>query len=357
MAWDGSYGENEPGAASGGYDPDTGAAVQQKKKPAAAAAATASESAALDARRKELEDKKARGEPLTPEEEAYLSPNNVGRPTQAIAPNGGWNGPVTNTGPNSLTDLRDRFLAERASTSAYRPNQVAGDPASRVALDRADFQQARGMSLDHIRNLQDVAAGRVPSIADAQRRAAMLDATQSAYGLAAASAPSQGSGGLRSALRATQEGARRAGLDAAMIQAKEISDARSQIGGQLEGLRTGDQNVAIAEAKRLQDLGISDADRALRAATTNSQTGLDAYKTYVDERAGLGKLGLEAEQTSSTTRLNEAKIEDMRNQLEFAYAQLAQAKSEAERNRWFGVVGSILGALGGVGAAAAGAPA
>jgi hypothetical protein len=267
---------------------------------------------------------------------------------------GGGTGESGLPAPGSLTDLRDKFLQERAGVTPYAPERVSGGPAGVVGLQAGDINQTRSMGLEHLRTLQDVAAGRTPSVADAQRRAAMLDATQSAYGLAGAAAPSQGAGGLRAALRATQEGGRRSGLDAALIQAKEISDARGQIGGQLEGMRTADQNLALAEAARLQNLGITDADRALRAGETNSRLGLDAYRASVEEKAGLGKLGLDAETTAAGTRLSEAKIQDMRAQLDYLYKKLEVETDMEKRKQTMAMIGTIVGAIGGVGAAAAG---
>jgi hypothetical protein len=332
MAWDGNYGENEYGGGTG-VDADTGTATQKRKAPAGAQPVDGASKKEWDDYTKSVQAKAARGE-ATPEELAWL--NSKGAPTQAIAP--GWNGPVTSsTGPNSLSALRDKFLAERDGVGHYDPGRIGANPAERSALE-----EARGRQLQHLDTLQGVASGVTPGVADAQRRAAVFDSTQSALGNAAAAAPTLGAGAFRATQRAVQEGGRRSGLDAGLIAAQEQAAARGQIGTVLDQVRGLDQTLAI-----------SDAERAQRGEGLSVDAALKGRQLYIDERAGLGKLGLDAEGTASTTRLNEAKIEDMRAQLDFAYAQLAQAKSESERNRWFGVIGSILGGAAAVGSAAA----
>jgi hypothetical protein len=221
----------------------------------------------------------------------------------------------------ALTDLRDKFLLERGQVTDTRPT-----------LDRSQSDQVCELQLGQASNLQGVIAGTTPSVADAQRRAAMLDANQNILGLAAAAPPSAGGGSRRAAFRQLSEGGRRVGLDSALIKANEVSQANQQLGSLLGQTRTADNQLSI-----------EDAGNALKAR------GLG-----IEERMGLGKLGLDAQTTESETQLRTAQIQNMQDQLDFAYAQLDQAKDEAERNRWFGVIGSILGAAGGVGAAAVG---
>lgn len=332
--------------------------------------------------------------------------------TRGATPN--WEGRYQEGATKGLTDLRDQFLNERHNVSPYPVGPVGTQNTPVIALDRSgidsdrgmalsnigtlrdvsegrglattptEIEEARTMSLSHLKNLQDIASGKVPGVGDAQRAAAMAEAQQTAIGLAASGAAAGGgAGALRAGLRSINEAGRRVGVDTALIAAKEAADARAgigagienlrsadqafglaraaeqigarnQIGSQIENLRGADQGLAVSEAGRLQGVATSDVDRMLKADTTSAQLGLDAYKTSVEEKAGLGKLGLESEQTASQTRLNEAKIQDMKDQLKFLYEKLRTETNVEERKQTFALIGSILGALGGVGAAAAG---
>jgi hypothetical protein len=270
----------------------------------------------------ELRRKRAAGEPLTEAEAAIL--DTTPGPTTAV-PVGpgsaaGWSG--MGKSADALTALRDKFLAERAGIGGPAPT-----------LDRTGSDRLGGMQLDQIGQLQRVASGLTPSIADAQRRSAMLDATQSILGTAAASRPGELGGGQRAAFRALSDAGRRAGLDSALVKANEVSQAQGQI-GQLLGSARGAEN----------QLALGNLDSSLRSR------GMD-----IDQSLGLGKLGLEAQTTESETRLREAQINDLREKIDFAYAQLAQERDEGRRKMWMDMITSTVGALAGVGAAAAGA--
>lgn len=220
-----------------------------------------------------------------------------------------------------LRDLRDKFLAER--------DQI---PGTAPQLDRGRVDQSRGLMLDQVGQLQGIANGTTPSIADAQRRAAMLDSSQSILGTAAAGAPRLGAGSLRTAFRSLSDAGRRAGLDASLVKANEMSQARGQIGSLLGNVQTGDIQTG--------QLGL---DSQLRSR------GMD-----IDQSLGLGKLGLEAQTTESETRMREAQIQNLRDQIDFAYAKLAQEKDEGRRKMWMDFITSTVGALAGLGAVAAG---
>jgi hypothetical protein len=161
----------------------------------------------------------------------------------------------------------------------------------------------------------------------------MLDANQNVLGLAATARPGDGGGARRAAFRQFSDSGRRAGLDAAMVKATEASQARGQIGGILDQTRGADVNLSLAD---------------LRA-------GIDNRGQTIEERMGLGRLGLDAQTVESETRLRESQIEDLKGKLKFAYDQLAQQKDQAGKDRWAGIITGIVGALGGAGAAYVGA--
>jgi hypothetical protein len=118
-----------------------------------------------------------------------------------------------------------------------------------------------------------------------------------------------------------------------MVKATEMSQARGQIGGILDQARGADVNLSLAD---------------LRA-------GIDNRGQTIEERMGLGRLGLDAQTVESETRLRESQIEDLKGKLKFAYDQLAQQKDQAGKDRWAGIITGIVGALGGAGAAYVGA--
>src|SRR5688500_3137369 len=162
---------------------------------------------------------------------------------------GTWIPPST-----ALTALRDKFLAERGGVGGAPPR-----------LDQGQSDQIRGLQLDQYAQLQRMASGQAPSIADAQRRAAMFDASQSAMGLVGAQPGDAGAS--RAALRQLSDNARRAGLDASLVKANEISQAQGQIGALLGSTRTADNQLALGSV-----------DASLRSR------GLD-----VEQSLGLGK--------------------------------------------------------------------
>lgn len=228
-------------------------------------------------------------------------------------------GPGSTADP--LRDLRDKFLAERAGV---------GGPAPTLATGPAD--QARGLLLDQAGRLGGIASGLTPSVADFQRQAALFDVNQTALG--AAGGMRGDAGASRTLFRSLGDQGRRVGIDAAAIKAGEMNQANALLGSLLGDVRAGDTDIA----------------------GKNLEAGLKSRGIDVEERTALGKLGLEAQTTESETRLREAQIKKLQDDIDFAYAQLKSETDAKKREFWGNVITSSIAAIAGVGAAAAGRP-
>lgn len=250
------------------------------------------------------------------------------------SPTYGYDANAGNAATSGVRDLRNRFLSER---DAAGPGP--GYPGAKgFATDTTRSDVFRQRQLENLAALEAQARGEGPSVAAVQQRAGQMDINQNALGLAAGG----DAGSRRMAARTLSDNGRRNVLDASLLRNKEMMDARQLVGQQ-------------AGEGRLADIGIDtgNANRFTDASKANQEASLRNRQLTIEERQGLGNLGLNAQNTETQTAQAAAQIQNLKDQLKFAYDQLAQARDEAEKERWAKIITSTIGAIATVGAAGA----
>lgn len=140
--------------------------------------------------------------------------------------------------------------------------------AGQTQINDGAGQQVRGMQLGHLQALQDRAAGRGPSVADAQFKANMALVADEQLGAAAGARGTGRSGMRREAMLAIGRAGQQAALQSGMLKAQEQIGATGQLTGALSDVRGTDTTTAIQQAGMNQAVNLQNAQEA---NTTNRQ--------------------------------------------------------------------------------------
>lgn len=266
---------------------------------------------------------------------AHQSPNGTITPGGAtdwrgnpVAP-GQW-GNVTPPGQDAQdwTKTRDELFRQAAGITPTDPkwSQYMSGFTPRSGETRLSQQE-------QTQRLIDMAEGRGPSLGRATLAGGLQDVQNSALGLAARG----DAGGRRAALRTMSDMGRRAAADAGVIDVNQQLGALGALSGHLTGIRTADDAI-----------GTSDADRFRNVTSDNARLTGDMRSDDLRFKSELLGHGLQAQQNDTAAAMTQAQIKDLKDQLQFAYEQLAQAKDQADRDFWGKMITSTIGALGGV---------
>lgn len=283
--------------------------------------------------------------------------------------------------------------AQRLQTALQGQTRVGA-----TGFDASQADQSRAMALQNVQDLQATAAGAGAGqqAAAARLKLALQRSSEMASGRAA-----QARGAERRGLRRESmlEGGRRALEGATALEAQSAQErqtAQGQLGQQLQATRTTDVDVAAKqsqldqERKTLQaqldaaraannadavnaiNVKMADLearrqefnttarnqaqaraeDQGFSAQNLNNQTGLEVSRLTEEQRVGNERLKLDASKAAQDAAQGLLTENARQEQLAFAREQLRQAKDQADRQFWGGIISSLLSGVASVGAAA-----
>jgi hypothetical protein len=160
---------------------------------------------------------------------------------------------------------------ERVQASTIAPTTVgAAQQAGPTTVGQATVaqgpqNQARGLQMSSIQQLQDIAAGRGPDLASPQLQAGLRAASGEALGAASAATGAERAAARLEAGNAIARGGTDAAIAAAMGQAQRQQQAIGQVGAQ-------------AGALRGQDIGLAVDTAGLQQQAANLQAQLEAAR-------------------------------------------------------------------------------
>lgn len=234
-------------------------------------------------------------------------------------------------------------FSDPGAATTYEPERVAGPrsvqvgemaPVERVqsrdvALPgeaaRADFERFGGAQLQtapaeavrsrqegYLGMLEQRAAGRSPSVAEASYLAKLGDAERSALGAASRARGSERGAARLQAIRDVSEGTRRAALDAATLRAGEMASAEQALGTGLGGVRGQDIGQATTQAELQQGAGlqtqrIGAETSQFNAGAANERTALQV-RTDAENAARAQEAGLAGAAAANTRTMSEAEL-------------------------------------------------
>lgn len=243
----------------------------------------------------------------------------------------------------------------------------AVDPITGQRVDTTQAEQVRAQQLGLAGSLNDVIAGRAPSVAELQLGRALQENINNQRGLQAANSGG-GNYGLaaRAAAQQIAQLNAKAASDAAILRATEGATARSQLGQVLDQARgtdvaTATTNANLGQAAQVQNQNTRtdivktqaqlDAERralaatqGLAASTTNATNTIDVNKTNVananDVALKNASLDLTGQTTNAankltTNQVNAAALNDAaaRNAANSLTAQTSNASNELDANK------------------------
>jgi hypothetical protein len=313
------------------------------------------------------------------------------------AAGGGTNGSGIDTSPISAAAaaskaMQDKFLADYNAAHpgqppvmtaaqlppavlATMPEAIRPGVATATMVDPTLQAQQRDKQLGLEQTIQDAIDGKAPSVAELQLRAALQANEANQLGLAS---KASGGGNVALALRTAANNTGRlnqgAASDAAILRAKEIADARAQLGGVLDQTRGGDITLAGKNADLSTHVSETNADREttarskdaelaaqIAAANATSQNTMAQKQGELTNTAAVNNLNAAGNQLTldETTRQNLAKNAlDAGGQVitgtvgaadaqakAVAAAQAAKAAADAKQAAGLGALGTTLATL------------
>lgn len=205
-------------------------------------------------------------------------------------------------------------LAEAARAEAARINQTP----------QGEFRDAQ---LGLARSLQDVIAGRAPSVAELQGNRQTGNLQSNIMGNAAAA----GRGGntalaLRSALNATARLGGDAVANAALLRAQEGAVARGQAAGLFESARSADIGLANLDAQNVQQANLANATLAQQIALANQGARMTTQQANQQAQQTTNLANQQASQQANLTNAQLAQQAAASNQ----GSQLTTAQTNAQ---------------------------
>ena len=216
--------------------------------------------------------------------------------------------------------LYDQLLAERAGAGKFAapqvqtqdvaaPGAVATQQVTGATINDAQGQQIRGRQTGYLDSITDRMNGKAPSVAQAQYNQSQGDIARTGLGIAGQARGVDAASARRAAILSSGDQMARAGQGAALLRAKETTDAAGQLGSALEGVRGTDTATAVhaADLKQAADVsnqtasGVNDrfssgaatdvatgnANRNVAAQGANATNALAGNAQNVGEKAGL----------------------------------------------------------------------
>jgi hypothetical protein len=249
---------------------------------------------------------------------------------------GGTNGSGIDTSPITAAAaaakaLQDKFLVEYnaahpgqppvmtaaqlpPAVQATMPEAIRPGHAEATLLDPTLQGQQRDKQLGLENTIQDAIDGKAPSVAQLQLQAALQTNEANQLGLAS---KASGGGNVALALRTAANNTGRlnqgASADAALLRAKEIADARAQLGGVLDQARGGDisladKNASLATGVSTTNAGL-DTQAAIAKANLDNATRLGNAQQQNTLAAHQGDLTNDASKTNVSSALDQERID------------------------------------------------
>jgi hypothetical protein len=165
----------------------------------------------------------------------------------------------------------ERVTAQNAQAVQAAPTQKGyAFNAEGASVNNAAGAQARAMQLDNVAALQDAAAGRGESAAQAQYARAMSDLTANQFAQAAQARGSSRAALMRSAMQNAGTAQQKAAFDTAAMRAGEMATARGQLTGAIGDVRGVDTTQAIRQAELAQDASKFNAGQHTQTSQFNA---------------------------------------------------------------------------------------
>ena len=194
-----------------------------------------------------------------------------------------------------------QITADKGNTPTIAPIERYGAATvDKTTIDQGPQNQVRDQQTQYIKDLQDAAAGKAPSAAEAQLKRGSEEAIASQFALAGTQHGYGAGAALRAAGRNAAALQQKNNLDTAQVRAQEQATARGQLGGALGQTREQDiglagkqadidaarnqtqaqleQQARAGNAAAQNELNRRQAELSLQGQTTNAQLGLEAGK-------------------------------------------------------------------------------
>jgi len=191
------------------------------------------------------------------------------------------------------------------TASSADPTTLARvDPITGATIDQGASNQTRAQQETSLAGLRAAATGAVPSAAELQLRQSTDRNIKNQYALAAALQGRSAGGALKQASDAAGELDAQSAADAAVLRAKEQSDARNAESAALSGVRGQDIGVATSQAGLTQGAQVQNQNVGVQQNTTaaNLDAGNKQFNAGLKQAADITNQG--AGITQNATQFN-----------------------------------------------------
>jgi hypothetical protein len=202
-------------------------------------------------------------------------------------------------GGTQLQRVGNITAASAAPTSLARVDPITG-----ATIDQGASNETRAQQETSLAGLRAAATGAVPSAAELQLRQTTDRNIKNQYALAAALQGRSAGGALKQASDATGDLDAQAAADAAVLRAKEQSDARNAESAALSGVRGQDIGVATSQAGLTQGAQVQNQNTGVQQNTTaaNLQQNNQQFNAGLKQAADITNQGVGV--TQNATQFN-----------------------------------------------------